>query len=189
MSQELDTTARAVLDAARASVLAFGVRRMALTDVARRAGVSRMTVYRRFGGVDGVLRALLTRELALLIPGGPPAPGTDDRGLGVRLADVAARLRAHPLLAKVRRDEPELLAPYVLERLGATQRHAVAALTRDVADAQSRGEAPPGDPALLAHVLLLVVQAFVLSAGIDPDLPAGRVMGELRPLLERVLAP
>ena len=37
-----------VLDAARACVLAVGVRRTTVTDVARRAGVSRMTLYRRF---------------------------------------------------------------------------------------------------------------------------------------------
>jgi AcrR family transcriptional regulator len=42
-----DATTEAILDATRASVLDFGIRRTTLTDVARRAGVSRMTVYRR----------------------------------------------------------------------------------------------------------------------------------------------
>nr|MDT0664439.1 helix-turn-helix domain-containing protein [Micromonospora sp. DSM 115978] len=37
-----------MLDAAEASLLAVGVRRTTLTDVARRAGVSRMTLYRRW---------------------------------------------------------------------------------------------------------------------------------------------
>ena len=36
-----------LLDAARACVLAVGVRRTTFSDVARRAGVSRMTLYRR----------------------------------------------------------------------------------------------------------------------------------------------
>ena len=36
-----------VLDAVRDCVLAVGVRRTTLTDVARRAGVSRMTLYRK----------------------------------------------------------------------------------------------------------------------------------------------
>lgn len=35
-----------VLDAAKASLLAVGVRRTTLTEVARRAGMSRMTLYR-----------------------------------------------------------------------------------------------------------------------------------------------
>ena len=38
----------ALLDAARAGILAVGWRRTTLTDVARRAGVSRMTIYRRW---------------------------------------------------------------------------------------------------------------------------------------------
>ena len=42
-----------VLDAARACVLDVGVRRTTMTDVARRAGVSRMTLYRRFPDLDG----------------------------------------------------------------------------------------------------------------------------------------
>ncbi|CAM5511644.1 hypothetical protein SHIRM173S_11244 [Streptomyces hirsutus] len=36
-----------MLDAVRDCVLAVGVRRTTLTDVARRAGVCRMTLYRR----------------------------------------------------------------------------------------------------------------------------------------------
>src|SRR3954464_9192560 len=56
-----------VLDAARASVLAVGVRRTTLTDVARRAGVSRMTLYRRFPDLEGVLASLMTREFGRLV--------------------------------------------------------------------------------------------------------------------------
>ena len=56
----LDVTASrpddALLDAVRACVMAVGVRRTTLTDVARRAGVSRMTLYRRFPDVEALLR-------------------------------------------------------------------------------------------------------------------------------------
>lgn len=44
-----DETASTILDAARAAILDFGVRRITLSDIAARAGVSRMTVYNRFG--------------------------------------------------------------------------------------------------------------------------------------------
>ena len=51
-----------VLDAARATVLDFGVRRTTVSEVARRAGVSRMTVYRRHPDGAALLRALMARE-------------------------------------------------------------------------------------------------------------------------------
>ena len=49
----------AVLDAARDCVLGYGVRRTTLTDVARRAGVSRMTVYRRWPDVQSLIGSTL----------------------------------------------------------------------------------------------------------------------------------
>ncbi|HET8758590.1 MAG TPA: helix-turn-helix domain-containing protein, partial [Solirubrobacteraceae bacterium] len=57
----------ALLDAARECVLAVGVRRTTLTDVARRAGVSRMTLYRRYPDLEGVLSSLMTREFGRLV--------------------------------------------------------------------------------------------------------------------------
>src|SRR5512139_4265948 len=52
----------AVLDAARDCVLAVGVRRTTLSDVARRAGVTRMTIYRRWPDVRTLVGDLMTRE-------------------------------------------------------------------------------------------------------------------------------
>ena len=46
--EQLSPTDVAILDATRACVVDFGVRRTTLTEVARRAGVSRPTVYRRW---------------------------------------------------------------------------------------------------------------------------------------------
>src|SRR4051794_41760150 len=52
----------AYLDAARACILDVGWRRATLTDVARRAGVSRMTIYRTWPDMPTVLGDLMTRE-------------------------------------------------------------------------------------------------------------------------------
>src|SRR5437660_11325427 len=57
----------ALLDATRASVLAVGVRRTTLTDVARRAGVSRMTLYRLVPDVTTLILEVMSREFASLI--------------------------------------------------------------------------------------------------------------------------
>src|SRR3954447_22892565 len=54
-------------DAARSCVLAVGVRRTTLAEIARTAHVRRMTVYRRFPDVRSVLAALMTREFSGLL--------------------------------------------------------------------------------------------------------------------------
>src|ERR671910_757645 len=50
------------LDAARACILDVGWRRTTLTEVARRAGVSRMTIYRTWSDMPQLLGDLMTRE-------------------------------------------------------------------------------------------------------------------------------
>src|SRR5213595_3799050 len=57
----------AILEATRDSVLAVGVRRTTLTDVARRAGVSRMTVYRLVPDVTTLILAVMAGEFAALL--------------------------------------------------------------------------------------------------------------------------
>ena len=52
----------AYLDAARACILDVGWRRTTLTEVAKRAGVSRMTIYRAWSDMGSLLGDLMTRE-------------------------------------------------------------------------------------------------------------------------------
>src|SRR5580704_15822932 len=61
-ASEPDVTETAILDAAADCVLAFGVRRTSLSDVARRAGVSRPTVYRRWPDLTALVADVMTRE-------------------------------------------------------------------------------------------------------------------------------
>jgi AcrR family transcriptional regulator len=52
----------AILDAALVEFERHGIRRVALDDVARRAGVSRTTIYRRFANRDELVVAVIERE-------------------------------------------------------------------------------------------------------------------------------
>ena len=54
-----------LLTATRECVLAVGWRRTTMTDVARRAGVSRMTVYRRWPDMAALTSDVLAREFPL----------------------------------------------------------------------------------------------------------------------------
>src|SRR5260221_633384 len=57
-----DTTER-ILAAAAEQAEDFGMRRFTVDDVARRVGVSRVTVYRYFPKKDALIEAVLLREL------------------------------------------------------------------------------------------------------------------------------
>src|SRR3954470_10029901 len=57
-----DAVSERVLDAALELAAASGIRNLTMDDVARRAGVGRMTVYRRFGDKASLVEALSTRE-------------------------------------------------------------------------------------------------------------------------------
>src|SRR5256885_1719652 len=98
----------AVLDAARDCVLAVGVRRTTLTDIARRAGVSRMTLYRRWPDVRTIVADLMTREWTAL--GTAMQPADDGRPVRPRLVEGLVTggrtFRDHPLLRRPRRSTP-----------------------------------------------------------------------------------
>ncbi|MEU6621499.1 TetR/AcrR family transcriptional regulator [Streptomyces litmocidini] len=186
-----------VLDAARDCVLAVGVRRTTLTDVARRAGVSRMTLYRRWPDVRTLVGDLMTREWISVAAGAMP-PADDDRPERARIveglvAGVAA-FRSHPLFRKILDVDPELLLPYVLDRRGASQDALLGLLLTALEEGHEDGSVRRVHPDLQARSLLLVVQSFTLSLRTmadedDPELSEAAFLEELRTLLERTLTP
>jgi AcrR family transcriptional regulator len=178
-----------LLDAARECVLAVGVRRTTVTDVARRAGVSRMTLYRRFPDLEGVLAALMTREFGRLVAqAAEQAEGATARERVVATVVHGSRALAHdPLFVRLLDVDPELLLPYVTRRLGGMQRIAVAAGAQAlaVADGSVRTDQPPE---VLSAAIELIARGFVLAAHgeLDPRLDpwaelARAIDGYLRP--------
>jgi AcrR family transcriptional regulator len=176
-----------LLDAARASVLAVGVRRTTVTDVARRAGVSRMTLYRRFPDLEAILAALMTREFGRLVAdAAAQASGATTRERVVGMVTGGCRALAEdPLFVRLLDVDPELLLPYVTQRLGGMQKMAVAANARVLAD--DDGSIRDDVPAeVLAGAIELIARGFVLAShgelGLDPWPELARAVdGYLRP--------
>ena len=90
-----------LLDAARESILAVGWKRSTLTDVARRAGVSRMTIYRRWPDMQTLMADLMTREWGGLL-GETTEPGAETDPVSTISATVAATVGALRKAASVR---------------------------------------------------------------------------------------
>src|SRR5947209_1398772 len=185
-----DQTAEAILAAARAAVIDFGVKRTTLSDVARRAGVSRMTVYSRFGDLHDVMRALMTVEFGTMLEHvAARASGEHARArLVAALVLIARQLPANPLFRKVRAAEPELLAPYVLERLGGTQQVGLELTERSIAEGQADGSIRTGKVRALAGAVLLIEQSFVFSATTIRGASRSELLAELETALHGALA-
>ncbi len=181
------------LDAARECILATGWTRTTLTDVARRAGVSRMTIYRTWPDMQTLLADLMTREWAAVVAEGvaADAAGGPLERLAAGVSRTVAALRSNGLMRKIVEVDPELLLPYQLRRRGRSQDNILGLLEPLVREGQADGSVRQGDPALLARSVLLAAHGFTLSARTMTD--AGGDLAaydaELRVMLERYLAP
>lgn len=188
------STGDRLLDAARDCILAVGWKRTTLTDVARRAGVSRMTVYRTYPDMTSLFGDLMTREwvsvLAEVLSGEADEATTPHR-IATQLAHSVAALRANPLFQRIVDVDPELLLPYLLQRRGRSQQAVLELLVPEIKQGQDAGSIRAGDSELLARSLLLMAQGFVLSPNtmVDDNVTADDINEQLADLVERYLAP
>ncbi|MCM3885392.1 TetR/AcrR family transcriptional regulator [Frankia sp. R82] len=184
-----------VLDAAKASLLAVGVRRTTLTEVARRAGTSRMTLYRRWPDLRTLVGEVMTREWSSIVTAAARLARRDPHsrdldGIVDQIVATVDAFRANPVYRRILETDAEMLLPYLTERRGTTQQMIVDLLAGQLGAAARAGTVRSGDPEALAVMVLLVAQSYVLSA----DALGGRVgaatrHGELRRLLHAYLAP
>ena len=166
-----------ILAAAASCVVDFGVERVTVAEIARRAGVSRPTVYRRWPDTRSVLAALLTSHIVATLDE-VPARGTGRAALVDRVVAVAERLRRDELVMAVLRSELALV--YIAQRLGSSQRMLIDALADGLRAAQHDGSVRPGDPRRLAAMVLLITQSTIQSAQIvRPILDADALADEL----------
>jgi len=181
-----------VLDATRAGVLAVGVRRTTLTEVARRAGVSRMTLYRLVPDVTTLILEVMTREFAALIAASELHVRRRRSGRGRAVAatvELVRRLPEAPLFRRVLDVDPELLLPYLTDRLGATQQLAIGHVRRLLADGVADGSIRRADLDVLAVMVVFTTTPFVLSARLLDDEQLDASLDELARMLDRWLAP
>jgi AcrR family transcriptional regulator len=156
-----------LLAATRACVLAVGIRRTTLTEVARRAGVSRMTVYRSVPDLNALVLAMITEEFAGVLRRAEAevAERASARGrLAGAAGGVVAALVAAPLFRRVLEHEPELFVPYLTTRFGSTQRLAHGHLRRLIQEGLRDGSIAGCDPDRRAWELVIVLTATTLGA-------------------------
>jgi len=178
-----------ILDAAAACVLAYGVERMTLSEIARRARVSRPTIYRRWPDIRWVLAELLTARIAGVLDD-VPTHGVGREALVERIVEVAEHLRADEVVMSVLHNAPNVAMVYITERLGTSQQILIDALAHALKLAQDEGSVRSGEPRHLATMCLLITQSAIQSAQmVAPILDADALAIELAHSLNGYLKP
>jgi AcrR family transcriptional regulator len=182
----------AYLDAARDCILDVGWRRTTLTEVARRAGVSRMTIYRTWADMPTLLGDLMTREWAGVVTTQVAASDSIDavERLVTGIVGTARALRANELFVRIVELDPELILPYLFSRRGRSQDLILSLTIQAVEEGQADGSIRAGHPGTMARAVLLAVHGFVLSLHTmaDDDIAEDALDAELTTLLTRSLA-
>ena len=178
-----------ILEAAAYCVIAYGVDRVTLAEIARRARVSRPTVYRRWPDTRSVLAALLTKRIVGALDA-VPSRNVGREALVERIVAVAEHLRRDDVVMPVLRTAPDLAMVYIAERLGTSQQILIDAVAEDLKLAQEEGSVRSGDPRQLAAMCLLITQSTIQSGQIvAPILDADALAVELAHSLNGYLKP
>ncbi|HEY1570285.1 MAG TPA: helix-turn-helix domain-containing protein [Pseudonocardiaceae bacterium] len=179
-----------ILDAALAEYLAHGFRRTSVDDVARRAGLGRATIYRRFAARDEIVQAVLVREtrrfFADIAAATQQLPNVADRmveGFVVGLRNA----RRQPLLQQILANEPESSIPFLTTQGGpamAVLREFL--LQQYLGCVEAHDEQRERKPEEVAEILTRLFISLVLTP--DSCLPL-RTDEEARATARRYLAP
>ncbi|WP_407674916.1 TetR/AcrR family transcriptional regulator [Nonomuraea fuscirosea] len=156
-----------ILDAAYEQFCRMGIRRSTMEDVARRAKVSRITVYRRFATKDALVEHVVRREFRryfdrFLIDIERAGTAADRVVLG--FVSSLRAIRSNPLIGGLITAEPDLLVPSMIADGGQTL-----ATVRQFVAGQLRHEQRAGhvsadlDTDLVAEMMVRISASFLAT--------------------------
>ena len=165
-----DAATNAILDAAVVEFQQHGFRRVALDDVARRAGVSRTTIYRRFANRDDLVAAVIERETVALfaeIARELKQSGPQSNYYVEAFTLSIVKFRGHRVLYQMVTDEPALLLELARAHHGAAIERMADALREIFPDGFADRIGPEGVDELADTILRYAAMALLLP-GAEP---------------------
>ncbi len=171
-----DEVKQRILETALQLFTDYGLRRTTMEDVASRCGIGRATLYRRFRDKDQLFQAVIFQEMQrnlAIIDASVRSQPTALEGLIEAFVQAAHLTYRNPLLSRLLDSEPETVLPYLTRQMGVSMEFANQFLTQHIQSAQSRGGLNARPPALLAELVLRLVQSLILSPSenVDPGSP------------------
>jgi AcrR family transcriptional regulator len=163
-----ETTRDRILQAGIEAAAIHGIARLTVGDVAKRAGVSRPTLYKHFKSKGELVAAAVEREADRMVQQVAVAELPEDphQALSAGIRAVLRVTREHPLLDRLIRTEPESLLPLILEDGGA-----VSLRVRGTIEEILVQRFQPVDPVLLRRYADMVTRLVISYAVNAPDDP------------------
>ncbi len=141
----------------------------------------------------GLLSALITREFGKILADANDAAAAEPtvRGrLVVASVHTIRELARNPLMHAVIERDAELLLPYIMERVGTSQRMTEEYLKAQLAAGQADGSIREADPVIQSRTIFLLLQPYAFA--IRPstsDVALEELLAELGRLLDVALRP
>jgi AcrR family transcriptional regulator len=185
-----DRTSAKILDAAFEMFCHIGIQRTTMEDVARRAGVSRITVYRRFANksvlVDHVTGRELRRYFEQFLVDMEKAETAADR-LVVGFVSSVRAMRDNPMIRGLMAADPYALIPSTVGDHGRTFATVQAFVAGQLRREQEAGHVSAAvDADLVADLIVRLCASFVMIPSQVVDLDDD---GELTDLARQFLVP
>ena len=157
-----------VLDAALAQFEDLGIRRSTIEDIARRAGIDRVTVYRRVGSKDDVTQTVIAREVHRMmeevVAASASLPTFEER-IAVAFTTAIQHARQNTLYNRLLALEADTVLPHLTTEGSPLLAIGVAATVSLIEQAQRDGIlGQVDDPQAIAEILVRVVHSFVLTS-------------------------
>lgn len=164
---QTDDSVERILDHALAVIREFGFRRSSMEDFARKAGISRVTLYRRFSDRDALIQAVLLREcrrsLIAIVNDISAIKSPEERFVRGFVATVTVA-RSHPLFQKMLEGDADIVLP---KSIAITTSQAIdlgrAYMSGIIAGLQKKGQFPRLDPEYTAELLIRMWHSLVLT--------------------------
>ena len=161
-----DEVGARILDAAFEQFCLIGIRRSSMEDVARRAKVGRVTIYRRFESKDRLVSALLWRETRTAIAAVETAisavSNPEDRFVDGFLTGMRF-MRRHPLLVGLLSTEPESALPLLTVKAGGGLALARDFIAQEIRRARKDAGIPDVDSQQVAEIFARLTHSLVLT--------------------------
>lgn len=162
-----DKSRQNILDKARELYLEFGLRRTSMDDVAKRAGMGRATLYRRYSDKGQLFLAVISRDVQSNLVAIERAIQTSENYLeglldafvlGVRL------IEENPLLTRLLETEPDDILPFLTQKFDGIMTFSRAYIAERIAKGQKRGDIRQDlDGNLLAEMMIRMIQSLMLT--------------------------